>query len=286
MKNKESTKKHDINGKTEPTPRKVFAQHWLRNEGILSKIVEAARLVPSDRILEIGPGTGVLTRKILPWVQYLVAVEVDSNLCKKIVKEIGDKENFLLLQGDFLELDLQSLLTGIPLVNRKLNKVVANIPYNITGPIIEKLLGKISKPNEDRYEAIVLLVQKEVAQRLTAKPGTKAFGALTVRVQYLAECEMICNVPSQAFYPPPKVESAVIHLTPRIFKTEANDPKKLEMIVKLGFSSKRKMLRNNLQSIIDKDQFIELMEKLEINPQVRGEDLGVEEWVRLANQLV
>ena len=286
MKKKDNSKTHVYRSLKEPTPRRVLAQYWLRDERVLSKIVEAARLVPSDRILEIGPGTGALTKKVLPLVEYLVAVEIDRDLCKKLVKGVGGKDNFLLLQGDFLELDLQPLLTEIPVENKRLNKVVANIPYNITGPIIEKLLGKISSPNEERYESIVLLVQKEVAQRLTAKAGTKAFGALSVRVQYLADCEMICNVPSKAFYPVPKVESAVIRLTPRKFEKEAKDPKKLETIVKLGFGSKRKMLRNNLGSVIDRDEFVGLMERLGINPQVRGEDLGVGEWVRLADELV
>ncbi|WGV25156.1 16S rRNA (adenine(1518)-N(6)/adenine(1519)-N(6))-dimethyltransferase RsmA [Halotia branconii] len=265
-------------------PRKLFAQHWLKSEKVLDAIVKAAACQPNDRILEIGPGTGILTRRLLPLVQSLVAVEIDFDLCKLLAKQLGKTENFLLLQGDFLTLDLPSHLVAFPNF-QKPNKVVANIPYNITGPIIEKLLGSIANPNPEPFDSIVLLVQKEVAQRLYAKPGSKTFGALSVRVQYLAECELICTVPAGAFHPPPKVDSAVVRLYPRQIATPAINPKKLENLLKLGFAAKRKMLRNNLQSVVDRDRLTHLLEQLEINPQARAEDLSTQQWVTLANQL-
>ncbi|MEC4814204.1 MAG: 16S rRNA (adenine(1518)-N(6)/adenine(1519)-N(6))-dimethyltransferase RsmA [Scytonema sp. PMC 1069.18] len=268
----------------QPTPRKSFAQHWLKSDKALNAIVKAAQLQSGDRILEIGPGTGILTRRLLPVVQSLLAVEIDRDLCQRLTKEFGSRENFLLLQGDFLELDVTSLVRPFPAFQNQ-NKVVANIPYNITGPIIEKLLGTIANPNSQPYDSIVLLIQKEVAERLVAKPGSKACGALTVRVQYLAECELICTVPAGAFYPPPKVDSAVVRLVPRQFEPQALEPRRLETLVKLGFGAKRKMLRNNLQAIIERDDLTQLLEQLEINPQVRAEEISVAQWVSLSNQL-
>jgi 16S rRNA (adenine1518-N6/adenine1519-N6)-dimethyltransferase len=234
--------------------------------------------------LEVGPGMGVLTRRLLPLVRSLLAVEIDRDLCKVLTKELGKKDNFLLLNADFLSVDLQGLLGGFPAFQSQ-NKVVANIPYNITGPIIERLLGTISKPNEKPYDLMVLLVQKEVAERLVAVPGTKAFGALTVRVQYLASCELISVVKASAFHPPPKVDSAVIRIIPCERATVAESPKFLETLVKLGFSSKRKMLRNNLQSVIESERLSSLLEQLDINPLSRAENLSVEQWVSLANHL-
>ena len=265
-------------------PRKNFAQHWLKSEKALQSIVEAAECNQSDRVLEIGPGTGILTRRLLPNVKSLVAVEIDRDLCQLLVKQLGQSDNFLLLQGDFLTLDLPSHLAAFEAFQNP-NKVVANIPYNITGPIIEKLLGTISKPNSQPFDSIVLLVQKEVGERLYAKPGSKAFGALSVRVQYLAECKLICTVPATAFSPPPKVDSAVVRLVPNLIQPPANDPRRLETLVKLGFGEKRKMLRNNLQSIVERTSLTQLLEKLEINPQSRAEDVSVSQWVALANQL-
>lgn len=267
-----------------PKARKQFAQHWLRSEKALNRIVTAATLQPSDRLLEIGPGTGILTRRLLPQVQSLVAVEIDRDLCELLAKKLGSIENFLLLQGDFLSLDLNTNLAAFPAFCKP-KKVVANIPYNITGPILEKLLGTIAQPAPEPFDLIVLLVQKEVAERLYAKPGSRAFGALSVRVQYRAECEFICDVPAQAFSPPPKVDSAVVRLQPRLVEPLANDPKYLETLVKLGFSSKRKMLRNNLKSVVESDRLCVLLEQLEINPQSRAEDLGVQQWVALSNLL-
>ena len=129
------------------------------------------------------------------------------------------------------------------------------------------------------------MVQKEVAERLYANPSSRAFGALSVRVQYLAECELICTVPAKAFSPPPKVDSAVVRLRPRPLETQATDPRQLEILLKLAFSSKRKMLRNNLKSVVEADKLTQFLEQLNVNPQVRAEDLSVQQWVALSNVL-
>lgn len=265
-------------------PRKQFAQHWLKSEKALNQIIQAAEISSCDRILEIGPGTGILTRRLLPLAACVVAVEIDRDLCEILSKQLGKKENFLLLQGDFLALDLASLLAPFPAF-QKPNKVVANIPYNITGPILEKLLGTIALSNPEPFDSIVLLVQKEVAQRLYARSSSKAFGALSVKVQYLADCELICIVPATAFYPPPKVDSAVVRLRPRQISTPALDPDYLETLVQIGFSSKRKMLRNNLQAIVERDRLTQILGQLEINPSARAEELSVAQWVALSNEL-
>lgn len=267
-----------------PRPRKQFAQHWLRSDKVLNQIVAAAKVTKSDRILEIGPGTGVLTHRLLPLAQSVIAVEIDRDLCQRLAKKLGKVENFLLLQGDILTLDLPAHLASFPAF-QKPNKVVANIPYNITGPILEDLLGTIAQPAQEPFELIVLLVQKEVAERLYAKPGSKAFGALSVRVQYVAECELICSVPAGAFYPPPKVDSAVVRLHPRPTEPPALDPQSLDKLVKLGFAEKRKMLRNNLKGVVERDLLTQLLEQLNVNPQARAEDLSVAQWVALSNQL-
>jgi 16S rRNA (adenine1518-N6/adenine1519-N6)-dimethyltransferase len=265
-------------------PKKRFAQHWLKSELVLSQIVQAAQLKKSDRLLEIGPGTGILTQLLLPSVNKLLAIEIDRNLCKKLVKNFGQEENFLLLEGDFLELNLEEILLNFPDFNN-FNKVVANIPYNITGPIIQKLLGTISQPSFHPQELIVLLIQKEVGDRLVAKPGTKAFGALSIRVQYLADCEIIAQVPAKSFYPPPKVDSVVVRLSPRPLENSAKNPRLLETIVKLGFASRRKMLKNNLKSIIEPEKLTQLLTTLNLNPQARAENLNLQEWIRLSNSL-
>lgn len=268
-----------------PYPRKQFAQHWLQSDKALNEIVKAAALSPGDRILEIGPGTGILTRQLLPQAESVVAVEIDRNLSQKLAKKLGDTPNFLLLCADFLDLDLESVLTQTPEHFHHPNKVVANIPYNITGPILEKLLGTISQPPQIPYQSVVLLIQKEVAERITGEPGSRTYGALSVRVQYVAECEYICTVPAKAFYPAPKVDSAVVRLSPRPLALPADRPRWLETLVKVGFSSKRKMLRNNLKGLIDRDQLTQFLEQLNINPQVRAEDLSVSQWVALSNLL-
>lgn len=267
-----------------PRPRKRFGQHWLRDPQILNQILAAAELSDTDRVLEIGPGQGVLTKGLVPFTQAVVAVEVDRDLVRQLRQQFQASERFYLIEGDFLDIDLMAALADHPRFQSP-NKVVANIPYYITGPILEKLLGRIRQPNPYPYESIVLLVQKEVAERLYAEPGTKAFNGLSVRVQYLAECELICPVPAKAFKPAPKVESAVVRLRPRPFPQQANSPKLLDTLVKQGFSQKRKMLRNNLKSLIDRELLTSVFETLTIDPQIRAEQLGVGQWVDLCNHI-
>ncbi|MBD2395084.1 16S rRNA (adenine(1518)-N(6)/adenine(1519)-N(6))-dimethyltransferase RsmA [Cyanobacterium aponinum FACHB-4101] len=273
-------------------PRKQFGQHWLKSQKALDTIIFSAELNKSnpqtgtqgDRILEIGPGTGVLTKRLLPLVDKLLAVEIDRDLCKKLVNDYGKTDNFLLLEGDFLELNLPEILQLFPDF-LAYNKVVANIPYNITGPIIEKLLGTISKPAEKQLDAIVLLIQKEVGERLTAEPNNKVYGALTLKVQYLADCEIVCTVPARDFYPPPKVDSVVVKITPRNLVNPAKNPAFLDSLIKLGFSSRRKMLKNNLKSLISPEKLNDTLEKLNLNPHARAENLSLEEWINLSNYL-
>ncbi|MEB3310679.1 MAG: 16S rRNA (adenine(1518)-N(6)/adenine(1519)-N(6))-dimethyltransferase RsmA [Snowella sp.] len=265
-------------------PRKRFGQHWLKSEKTLSEIVTAANLTKGDHVLEIGPGTGILTRRLLPKVESLVSVEIDRDLCRKLVKSFGEIENFLLLQGDFLDLDLSTQLSQFPKF-QPINKVVANIPYNITGPILEKLLGTIAQPQQPSYDSLVLLMQKEVAERLVAEPATKAYGALSIRIQYLARCDWIADVPKTAFSPPPQVDSAVVRLVPYQIANPADNPRFLDQIVKLGFASRRKMLRNNLKSLLDSDRLTQILEQLGIDSQARAEELSLSQWISLSNLL-
>jgi 16S rRNA (adenine1518-N6/adenine1519-N6)-dimethyltransferase len=261
--------------------RKRFGQHWLTSQSAIQSIAAAAALTAADSVLEIGPGTGLLTTALVEGAGGVVAVEIDRDRSRQLRQQFAHQPNFTLVEGDILDLDVSTLIS--PLGDRRLNKVVANIPYYITGPILEKLLGTIAQPNPQPYQAIVLMVQREVADRLCARPGSRAFGALSVRVQYLAACELICPVPASAFTPAPKVDSAVVRLTPRPLAVPAQSPQRLEQLVKLGFASKRKMLRNNLKGVMAVEELTTLLGQLGLAPTVRAEDLSVEQWVGLSN---
>ncbi len=266
-------------------PLKQFGQHWLKSETVLAQIVATSELSQSDRILEIGPGTGILTQRLLERAGAVTSVEIDYNLCPKLVKKFGDLDNFLLLQGDFIDLDLRELLKPFPKFQQP-NKIVANIPYNITSLILEKVFGRIEQPNDCTYEFVVLLIQKEVGDRLCAEPGTKAYSALSVRMQYLADCELVCDVPAEAFYPKPKVDSVVVKLRPKQIINPAVNSKHLATLIKLGFGKRRKMLKNNLKGLIDGETLHLVLSELEINPQARAENLSVSDWVKLSNRLI
>lgn len=267
-----------------PRARKSLAQYWLRQERYLKAIVAAADLHPLDSLLEIGPGTGNLTQHLLPQVNALIAVELDARALGYLRRRWPAEPKLWLVEGDILELNLTEHLATRPAWPPP-RKVVANIPYNITGPLLETLLGNLTHPNPWPWERLVLLVQKEVAERLTAGPGNRTFGALTVRLQYLAHCELLQTVPARAFHPKPQVDSAIIRLRPRPFDPVAQQPRLLHTLLNLGFNQRRKMLRNTLESLVLRDTVVAALEAVGAHPEARPEALGVTEWVNLSNWL-
>lgn len=255
--------------------RKRFGQHWLRSESVLAQIIAAAELHAGDRVLEIGPGRGALTRPLLASGAEVVAVELDRDLCGQLQRQFGG-ERFQLIEGDILRLDLGPL---------GCNKVVANIPYNITGPLLGHLLGSIARPRRPPFERLILLVQKEIGDRLMAAPGSKAYGALSVRAQFLATCEKVCTVPPRAFQPPPKVDSVVVCLRPHAILPRVRSPQWLETLLKQGFATRRKMLANALKSLVEPDQVRQALLQLGRDVNSRAEALSLEDWLALSEFL-
>ncbi len=262
-----------------PQPRKRFAQHWLQDASVHTAIVAAAELpspLPPDlSILEIGPGRGQLTEHLLQTGARVIAVELDRELCQHLQRSLGSHPRFQLIEADFLHIQIPAQATLL----------VANIPYNITSPILTKVLGSPERP-VTQFQRLVLLLQREVAERLQAQPGSKTYGAMSVRIQYLADCELIRTVPPQAFYPKPKVDSAVIRLHPRPWPLQAEDPRWFSTLVQQGFATRRKKLVNCLQSLVAKHNVLEVLTHLHLDPNCRAEQLGLNDWIHLSNLLL
>ncbi|WP_114993029.1 16S rRNA (adenine(1518)-N(6)/adenine(1519)-N(6))-dimethyltransferase RsmA [Synechococcus sp. UW179A] len=264
------------------TARKRFGQHWLRDERVLDRILESAALEQGDRVLEVGPGRGALTDRLLKSPAALVhAIELDRDLVSGLTERYGAQSRFSLCEGDVLEVPL-TLPDGSPA-----SKVVANIPYNITGPLLDRLIGRLDRPVDPPYERLILLVQKEVAERIRARPGHSSFSALSVRLQLLARCQSVCSVPPRCFQPPPKVQSEVIRLDP-LPADQRPDPeicRGVERLLKQAFLARRKMLRNTLAGVKPPDQLQELAQQAGIDLQQRPQEVAPENWVALARGL-
>ena len=252
-------------------PKKSLGQHWLKDPDILADIAEAAELTGDDVVLEIGPGLGTLTSRLLARANSVTAVEFDADLARKLPGQFPGKK-LTVVNQDILQFDLNQL--------PKNYKVVANVPYYITSKIVEKLMTAENKPS-----VAVLLVQKEVAERIAAEAGNMSI--LSVSVQIFAEAELDIEVPRQFFTPPPKVDSQVV-----ILRTRNNplitpeDQRDFFRIVKAGFSAKRKKLRSSLSGGlgIDKSSVEELLKNAGISPDARAEDLAIEDWKRLLKE--
>jgi 16S rRNA (adenine1518-N6/adenine1519-N6)-dimethyltransferase len=253
-------------------PRKSLGQYFLRDENITRKIVRAIHPQPSDVMLEIGPGEGALTKYLAPVVKRLIVVDVDERVTVRMRELFREVE---VIHDDFLEIDLAGIAgsSGGPV------RVVGNIPYNITSPILFHLLD-----NRASVSDVMLMVQKEVAQRLVAGPGGKDYGILSVSFQLFADVEILFDVSLNAFYPKPDVTSSIIHLTmrktPRYTLTAEGV---FRSMVRSIFGKRRKMLRGSMKYFCDEHGYL-LPEKVDLTR--RPEQLSIEELVHMSNELV
>lgn len=250
-------------------PKKSLGQHWLKDRAILGAIAEAAEILPTETVLEIGPGLGTLTSELLRRAEKVVAVELDEDLAAKLPAQFPGK-NLEVINQDILEYDLGVLPVGYV--------VVANVPYYITSKIIQKLMTSTNKPRR-----IVLLIQKEVAERLAAEPGNMSI--LAISAQIYGTVELDIEVPAEYFTPPPKVDSQVVVITTHPKPLIADeDEKAFFRVVKAGFSAKRKKLRTSLSGGlgISKQELEVLLKQAGIDPEDRAEALSIEQWQRLA----
>ncbi len=250
-------------------PKKELGQHWLTDRFILSEIADAADIGPTDTVLEIGPGLGTLTSELLRRADSVVAVEFDRDLAAKLPGQFPGT-NLSVVNEDILSFDLESLPQGYI--------VVANVPYYITSKIVQKLMTAHNRPR-----IAVLLVQKEVAQRIAAQPGDMSI--LAISAQVFARTSLGIEVPKQFFSPPPKVDSQVIILQTRTASlVESAHEAAFFRVVKAGFSAKRKKLRSSLSGGlgIEKVEVESLLSQAQISPDNRAEDLSLEDWKRLS----
>ncbi|HQK53545.1 MAG TPA: 16S rRNA (adenine(1518)-N(6)/adenine(1519)-N(6))-dimethyltransferase RsmA [Sedimentibacter sp.] len=259
---------------------KSLGQNFLIDGNIIKRIVEIAGLDEKSGVLEIGPGFGTLTQLLCKKANKVIAIEVDKSLIE-IHKGTLDYPNLKIIYDDFLKVDVNKLIEeefkGLDV------KIVANLPYYITTPIIMKIL-------EEKYKVskIVVMVQKEMAQRLNSKPGTKNYGAITLAVQYRADTNIAMIVPNSVFMPKPKVDSAVIEFRilpkPRI---DVCDEKMLFKVIKASFAQRRKTILNGLSNSLNfsKDIINESLVSAGMNPGIRGEKLTLEEFGRISDEI-
>ncbi len=250
--------------------KRKLGQHYLFDPSILRRLIEAADLAPDDRVVEIGPGMGRLTLMLASEVREVVAIELDEYLCERLVKEVATAGNVKVYCGDALKYPYHDLPSF---------KVVANIPYYITTPIIFRLLS-----HRDRMVSATLTVQKEVAERIVAGPGGKDYGVLSLMVQYHADAGIAFFIPKEAFRPPPKVDSAVVHLRilpePRV---SVPDERLFFRVIKTAFSQRRKTLSNSLKPLCRDSR--EALLRAGIDPGRRPETLSMEEFATLSETI-
>ena len=259
---------------------KSLGQNFLINQNVIDEIVNGAEITKDDLVIEIGPGLGTLTKELLQKAGKVICIELDERMVKILNDRFSIYENFEIINDDVLKVDLNKIIEK---ENRKC-KIVANLPYYITTPIIMKLLE--SKLN---IESITVMIQKEVAERLIATPGEKLSGAITYTVYYYCESEKIMEVPPESFIPEPEVTSEVIKLKLRKDSPiEVSDIKKMFSIIKVAFMQRRKTLINALTNgniINNKQEATEIFNNLKINPNARAEELTLQQFTELANYI-
>ena len=263
---------------------KSLGQNFLVDKNIVDNIIEGAGLGPEDFVIEIGPGMGVITREAALKAEKVVAVEIDKTLIPILEETLSDLDNVQVINQDILKTDVNEIISTCSGGKTSKNvKIIGNLPYYITTPIIMKILE-----DDVPADSITIMMQKEVAERIDAVPGTKDYGALSVAVQYYCDTRIITHVPKGSFIPQPKVESTVIRLDIRPnSKVELMDKDIFFQCVKAGFGQRRKTLSNSLMGVrgITKDIVKEALEAAGIEPSRRAETLDLYEFANLANQV-
>lgn len=250
--------------------RKRFGQNFLQDQRIIDRIAAVIRPRRDDQLLEIGPGQGALTAALLATGSPLLALELDRDLIPLLERRFGDEARFTLRQGDALALDLAACGPG-PW------RVVGNLPYNISTPLIFHLLAQ-----REHIADMHFMLQQEVVERLAAGPGSKAYGRLGVMAQYFCQVEPLFEVPPHAFVPQPKVQSAIVRLTPyRELPVQARSLASLQTVVRTVFNQRRKTLRNALQGLADEASLL----ALGIDPRLRPEQIPLADFVRIADHV-
>jgi 16S rRNA (adenine1518-N6/adenine1519-N6)-dimethyltransferase len=260
-------------------PRKRFGQHFLEAAWV-AKLIDALNTDPGDTFLEIGPGRGALTKPLIPRVRKVVAVEIDRDLAAELRR--SEDPRLRVVEGDFLEIDLDDALAGEPLPVR----VVGNLPYNVSSPILFKLLA--AQDGGRRFGDATLMLQREVSDRLTARPGTGDYGALAIQVALHADVTRLLTLPPGAFRPPPKVTSAVVRLRFRPPAADVGDAAVFERVVRGVFLQRRKTLANALKPVADSfgRSAPQLLDTAGIDGSRRPETLHLEEMARLARAVL
>ena len=256
---------------------KALGQNFLTEPGVINAMVEAADIGPDDFVVEIGPGIGVLTAGIAEKAEKVVALELDKDLLPVLGFTLAEFDNVEIINQDVLKTDIAALAKE---KGRDSIKILGNLPYYITTPIITSLLES-GVP----AECIVVMMQKEVAERIVSPPGSKAYGALSVAVQFYCHVEEVVEVGRECFVPSPKVDSAVLKLTPlKEPKVKVKDRTMFFACVKAGFGQRRKTLSNSLGAMgFDKETIKNCLEKAAVDPQRRAETLSLEEFAKLAD---
>jgi len=266
-------------------PRKSFGQNFLTDENILNKITAAAELTRGDLVLEVGPGLGTMTRALAESAGRVIAVEIDRDMVAVLRDTLSGYDNVAIIEGDILAVDLPAILTAADGEGKYVRKLIGNLPYYITTPILFKVLEESCG-----FTTLVVMVQKEVADRIVAHPGGKIYGALSIAVQYRTVAEIIAEVPRTVFHPPPQVNSAVLRLTRRDEPpVSVTDEALFFGIVKAAFQHRRKTLLNALGLspgiIPDKTALQRLLAETGIDPRQRGETLDMAAFAALSNLL-
>ena len=270
----------DILNKYGARPSKTMGQNFLVDKSVLQKIITASELKPSDIVLEIGPGIGTLTQELAKTAKKVIAVEKDKKMCEILKETLKNFKNIEIINDDILKI---KTLKSSPMSDIGEYKVVANLPYYISSPVIRKFLENPSDGKQP--ELMVLMLQKEVAQRICAKPPNMSI--LSVSVQFYAKPEIISYVSKNCFWPSPKVDSAIIKITPQKDRrpTSQDFQDLFFKIVKAGFSQPRKQLGNNLTKMLklNKQQTAGWLLKNNLKPEQRAETLTIDDWINLTN---